>query len=234
MPVTHEYIILGHLTHRTTMIMSDSDKLVQFVQLLPGFVFYTTIDGNYNHIGATVADAVLQANNRYATNVKPRVNRILETYPEAQTTSSVLCLLEKISATEFLSWRGEDRAERFCRILCLFASENFESEANLLTWLLDNANLLKLQIIKGVGPKTADYFKILVGLPTCAIDRHLLNFLGLAGLAPCGYNEAQTVINAAADALSVGRAYFDHSIWQFMSKRAVQSGASECNGGYQG
>ncbi len=89
--------------------------------------------------------------------------------------------------------------------------------------------MLKLGSIKGVGPKTIDYFKILVGVSTTAIDRHLLNFLGLAGLAPYGYLDAQTIINAAADILSVDRAYFDHSIWQFMSKRAA-SQPGECHG----
>ncbi len=212
------------------MTTPDSEKLVQYVRSLPGFVMYTTIDGNYNHIGATVADAILQANNRYATNVKPRVNRILTTYPEAKTTTSVLRLLKENGATEFLSWRGEDRTERFCRVLDLFVSENIENEADLRTWLLINANLLKLRSIKGIGPKTVDYFKILVGVSTSAIDRHLLNFLGLAGFAPCGYNEAQAVINTAADILSVDRAYFDHSIWQFMSRRAAQSGVSVCDG----
>lgn len=203
--------------------MSDPEKLAQYVRSLPEFVIYETIGGNYNHIGATVADAVLQANNRYATHVKPRVNRILATYPEARTTTSVLRLLEEISATEFLSWHGEDRAERFSRVLGLFASEDIETEADLRDWLFDNTNLPKLRSIKGIGPKTVDYFKILVGVSTSAIDRHLLNFLGLAGLIPCGYSEAQAVINATANILSVDRAYFDHSIWQFMSRRAAQS-----------
>lgn len=205
------------------MIMSDPETLAKYVRSLPEFVIYETIDGNYNHIGATVADAVLQANNRYATHVKPRVKRILATYPEVRTTTSVLRLSEEISAAEFLSWRGEDRAERFSRILDLFASENIETEADLRDWLLDPTNLPKLRSIKGIGPKTVDYFKILVGVSTSAIDRHLLNFLGLAGLMPCGYSEAQAVINATADILSVDRAYFDHSIWQFMSKRVAQS-----------
>ena len=210
------------------MTTSDAEMLVLFVRSLPGFVFYSTIDGNYQHIGATVADAVLQANNRYATNVKPRVNRILATYPDAQTTSAVLTQLESIPATEFLAWRGEDRADRFCQILGLFAAEGVDSEPELRAWLLDDANLVKLRSIKGIGPKTADYFKILVGLPTSAIDRHLLNLLALAGLSPCGYDEAQTIINAAADLLPMGRDYFDHSIWQFMSRRTGLGGESAC------
>lgn len=212
------------------MTLSDAEKLAQYVRSLPNFVVYKTIDGNYNHIGATVADAVLQANMRYATHVKPRVNRILTTYPEARTTTAVLRTLEAIGAKDFLSWRGEDRAERFSRVLALFASEHIETEADLRDWLSDSANLQKLRAIKGIGPKTVDYFKILVGISTSAIDRHLINFLGLAGLAPCGYSEAQAVINAAADILSIDYAYFDHSVWQFMSKRATSSCIAECDG----
>ena len=211
------------------MALSNPEKLAHYVKSLPGFVFYETIDGNYDHIGATVADAVLQANNKYSTHVKPRVNRILTLYPEARTTSSVLRRLELISATEFLDWRGEDRAERFRKVLELFSAEGIEVEADLREWLSKDANLPKLRSMKGVGPKTIDYFKILVGVSTSAIDRHLLNFLGLAGLAPCGYLDAQTIINAAADILEVDRAYFDHSIWQFMSK-GVASQPGECHG----
>lgn len=211
------------------MTLSDPEKLVHYVQSLPGFEFYETIDGNYDHIGATVADAILQANNKYATHVKPRVNRILAQYPEAPTTSSVLRLLKVIPATEFLDWHGEERAERFRQVLDLFAAEGIEAEADLRAWLAKEVNLSKLRSIKGIGPKTVDYFKILVGVSTSAIDRHLLNFLGLAGLVPSGYFEAQTIINAAADIFSIDRAYFDHSIWQFMSKRAA-SQKGECHG----
>ena len=212
------------------MTLSDPERLAKYVRSLAGFEIYETIDGDYDHIGATVADAVLQANMRYKTHVKPRVNRILAQYPDARTTSSVLLLLKSITATEFLSWRGEDRAERFSRVLDLFAAEGIETEADLREWLSHKSNLLKLHSIKGIGPKTIDYFKILVGVSTSAIDRHLLNFLELAGLAPCSYLDAQAVINATADILSVDRAYFDHSIWQYMSKRAASSQTGECHG----
>jgi len=195
-----------------------SEKLAAFIRSLPDFIFYETIDGNYNHIGATVADAVLQANLRYKTHVKPRVKRILALYPDANTTASVLRILESISAKEFLNWNGQDRAERFFNILSLFESEKIETENELKEWLKDAANLLKLRSIYGVGPKTIDYFKILVGLPTSAIDRHLLNFIGMAEITVGNYTEAQKLIDDTADLFGVGRSYFDHSIWQYMSK----------------
>jgi thermostable 8-oxoguanine DNA glycosylase len=205
------------------MTSSAAEQLAQYVRSTQGFVFYETIDGNYNHIGATVADAILQANNNYKTNVKPRVNRILAQYPNSRTTSAVRNLLQSLPVTEFLKWRGADRAARFSQVLDLFAVERIETEADLRTWLLRESNLSKLRAIKGIGPKTIDYFKILVGVSTSAIDRHLLNFLGLAGLSPCGYADAQSIVNATADMLRVDRAYFDHSIWQYMSKRAAAS-----------
>jgi hypothetical protein len=87
---------------------------------------------------------------------------------------------------------------------------------------------VKLRCIKGIGPKTIDYFKNLAGISTSAIDRHLLGFLRLAGMEVANYHEAQDVINGTADLLEIDRAYFDHSIWQFMSKRSAASGTGEC------
>lgn len=112
------------------------------------------------------------------------------------------------------------------QVVNLFASEDIETEENLKNWLIDDKNLTKLRSIKGIGPKTVDYFKLLVGLKTSAIERHLLAFIKSAGLHPSSYYEAQAIIDATADILSVNRAYFDHSIWQFMSKRAAQRGVA--------
>ena len=200
-----------------------AQQLVAYVASLGDFEIYTTIDGAYNHIGATVADAVLQANNRYTTHVKPRIASILTRFPDARTTSSALQFVRSESAIEYLSWKGQDRATRFVRILELFASEGVENEAELRTWLEDPATNGKLREVSGVGPKTADYFKILVGMAESAIDRHLSGFLTLAGIPPAAYRQEQTTINAAADLLRIDRAMFDHSIWQYMSQRSRES-----------
>jgi hypothetical protein len=202
------------------MVFSESDMLARFVGSLEDFAFYENIDGNYNHMGATIADAVLQANNKYVSHVKPRVNRILALYPDARTTSHVLHILKSISATDFLSWKGNDRGERFSQIVELFSCEGIENETDLRDWLSKESNLLKLRNIQGVGPKTVDYFKILAGVSTNAIDRHLLKFLKLAGIEQKSYKKSQRIINETADILSIDRAKFDHSIWQYMSNRA--------------
>lgn len=202
-------------------MMTASEKLREYVCSLPDFTIYATIDGSYNHMGATIADAVLQANNNYKSNVTPRVERILREYPEARTTSAVLLQLKSAPAKVFLNWGGDDRAKRFCQVTDLFKSEGIETEADLRDWLTHPSNCTKLDAIYGIGQKTVDYFKILCGESTSAIDRHLLAFLELAGVKASGYQDAQDTINAAADLLGVDRACFDHSIWQFMRKRTA-------------
>ncbi|WP_429072188.1 hypothetical protein [Aeromonas veronii] len=211
------------------MTSSSAEQLARYVSSTLDFVLYETIDANYNHIGATVADAILQANNNYKNNVKPRVNRILTRYPTSRTTSSVLNTLQSIPIEEFLNWQCNDRASRFFLVLNLFAAEGIETETDLRKWLSQEVNLPKLRAIRGIGPKTIDYFKILVGISTCAIDRHLLKFLELAGLSHCSYTEAQSIINMTADTMGVDRALLDHSIWQYMSKRSSASQSGGCH-----
>ncbi len=211
------------------MTLTDPEKLVCYVRSLPDFEHYQTIDGHYDHVGAIVADAILQANMKYATHVKPRVNRILDQYPETRTTSAVLSVLESTSASEFLKWKRSDRTERFTVVLELLAAEGVETEADLRQWLTHGSNFRKLRSIKGIGPKTIDYFQILVGISTSAIDRHLLRFLSDAAIVVSNYTEAQSIVNAAADILVVDRAHFDHSIWQYMSKKMTTTLVETCS-----
>jgi thermostable 8-oxoguanine DNA glycosylase len=90
-------------------------------------------------------------------------------------------------------------------------------------WLGDSDNVESLKKIKGIKDKTANYFKILVGIQTNAIDRHLLSFLSQAGIGVSNYEEASDVINAAADILGVPRAHFDHSIWHYQAGKSTKS-----------
>jgi len=68
----------------------------------------------------------------------------------------------------------------------------------------------------------------LTGFQTNAVDRHLLNFLKKAGINVSGYDEAQDVINLAADKMSIARSHFDHSIWTYMST-SHSAGAKKCH-----
>jgi len=203
-------------------IEDKAAKLAEFIRGLSDFRIVTEFDGNYQNLGATIADAVLQANMRYETHVRPRIKRIREMFPAAATMTGLKQTLLERTTSEFLDWRGMDRVKRFDDIVRLFAHENIETEDDLRDWLMNEKNLVKLGKIQGIGPKTIDYFKILTGIQTCAIDRRLLDFLNQADIEVSSYEEAKAIVNLAADTMEVQRAYFDHSIWKHMGKPGLQ------------
>lgn len=78
-------------------------RLADFIKSLPDFRVYEQHEiDTYDHIGAGIADAVLQAQRDYYSVVTPRTERILRRWPEAKTVSAVLECLKSVSAEEFL------------------------------------------------------------------------------------------------------------------------------------
>jgi hypothetical protein len=180
----------------------------------------------YDHMGATITDAMLQAGINYENAVKPRVSKVSK-MPEAKTTSGFLALLEKVDPHKFYDWKGK-KPSRILQVAKLFANENVQTEQDLRSWLTKEENARKLRVLNGIGDKTLDYFRMLSGIHTSAIDRHLMNFLRLAGISAGNYSEAQNIINATAKQLSIKESVFDHSIWKYMSDGKGASGSRPC------
>ena len=172
----------------------------------------------HRHMGAIITDAVLQSGLNFETVVKPRVQKILNNHPEAATTSGFLKTIEKTGLNALLDWRDPEKPRRVIEVTKLFAREGVETPEQLKVWLGKGENVAKLDAVKGVGSKTLDYFRFLSGIPTVAVDRHLLNFLKKASVSVSGYDEAKNVINSAADILGRNRCCLDQSIWTYMSK----------------
>ncbi len=170
-------------------------------------------------MGATIADAVLQAGTSYDTVVRPRVTRILESYPGAVTTSAFWKLLHDVGPKTVLSWRHHEKPNRVVALTAFLREAHIETEVELGPWLEDEANQTNLLSLRGIGPKTVDYLRILAGAQTVAVDRYVYTLLAEAGIHVSGYEEARAVLNQTADTLGVPRATLDHSVWRFMSTR---------------
>jgi len=203
-------------------IQTKARTLVDYIKSLVGFVFVDYIDGNYGHMGATISDAILQAGITYDTVVRPRIKTIRELYPEATTTSTFWQLLQKIGPKSVLQWQGDEKPNRVVALTKYFLSEKVETEDDLSKWLESESNKCRLFTIKGIGQKTVDYIGILVGSQTNAVDRHIKTLLMEADIQTSSYKEIQDIVNYSADLLGVKRAFFDHSIWQYMSRREKQ------------
>lgn len=188
------------------------------------------MEPSYYHMGATLTDALLQSGLRYETVVLPRVREILA-HPEAATTSGFLCLLESSGAKALLRWKSDAKPQCVLAVTCMLCEQGIETEDGLRTWLGEERNRAWLQTVRGIGPKTVDYLRLLVGEPTCAVDRHLFAFLDEAGLQITDYPAARAVINGAATLLGIDGRDLNHSIWKRMSGRAARRRAARAKSG---
>jgi hypothetical protein len=204
-------------------------RLAAFVKSLPDFRIYEQHEiDTYEHIGAALADAVLQAQRDYDSFVTPRTERILRRWPQAKTVSTVLECLKSVTPEDFLDWKDNPtssnylahRVRRFLDILELLNISAVETADDMKQWLTIEGHSAKLSAIYGVGPKTTEYIKILVGLDTAAPDTRLRAFLAQAGITSSGDEIDREIINRTADLLSMPRSCFDHSIWQYVGAQS--------------
>ena len=214
---------LGSGSGGETRAVSDAERVAAFVSLC-GIALVKELALPYHHMGATITDAVLQSGLCYETVVRPRVQHVMSAFPEANTTSAFLDLVRERGGAEVVQWSHPEKLRRMEGVAELFISEGVETEADLRDWLCGEgpdcaANAAKLAAVRGVGPKTIDYLKILCGEEeTAAVDVHLLRFLEQAGVRAQDYESARTTITQAAGLLGVSVACLDHSIWMYMSR----------------
>ena len=198
-------------------------SLSEYIQSLPDFELLEKDqppgEPTYNHMGALLTDAVLQAGLNYEKVVHPKALRVRDNYPEAATTSGFLNVLEERGYQEVLQWNDEVKPDRVKRLATFLQNRNVEKVEDLKVWLTRPESRKELREIKGVGPKTADYLPILAGLPSVAVDRHIVRFCAEAGIDKKGIRKA---VKEAAAELDIDEGCLDYSIWFYMSQAGKQ------------
>lgn len=173
----------------------------------------------YQHMGAVLADSVLQAGLNYAKVVRPRIATILRTFPHATTVKILIEVIEREGSPRFLQWEHREKVSRFDSLIGFVAEAKIESTFELGEALQDESFRADIQRVRGVGPKTVDYMSCLVGVDCIAVDRHIRGFAESAGLEDDSYDYLRDVFSFAADLLSISRREFDASIWQYQSDK---------------
>lgn len=201
--------------------MSKAETVAVYIRTHPTFVIVDSME-RYHHMGATLADAVLQRGIDYKSVVEPRIKRLLAEYPEATTTSAFAHVVREHGAAQVLNWSEGQKPETLVALINLLLEHGVETEDDLRAWLEHAENLVRLQGINGIKDKTADYLQILVGIQTVAVDMHLFGFLAEAGVPTSDYAEAHKILRETATLLGVEAAKLDHSIWRYRSERPAK------------
>jgi endonuclease III len=197
-----------------SLMSDDAAILAAYISALSDFALVERGEP-YNHMGATITDAILQAGMRYVAQVRPRIQRLLTEYPEAATTSDFQRLLVARTPEVIVGINGR-KAVWVQQMTDFFVEQHVETEANLLTWLGDPAHEQALFQLKGVGLKTVNYLKLLVGLrDSVAVDTHVRAFLTAAGIVPSDDRAAGAIVAHAAVLMGVSATQLDASIWSY-------------------
>lgn len=179
------------------------------------------------HIGAIIVDATLSSpRHNYRRQVEKRVENLRSSYPQAETTSGFLDLMNSVALEELLMGWEKDSAKKLKQIQVsetaqFFASEDIETYSDLSKWIRNEENRRKLKKrVNGIGNKTADYYGVLAGDPNAvAIDDRISIFLDNAGIATRRYREKRTIVQLAAIPMGYRPLDLDHSIWHYHPER---------------
>jgi endonuclease III len=199
-----------------TELCDYADKLANFIRhkaLKP-----ITQAEPYYHMGATITDSILQAGMNYKHVVYPRILKLLKDFPGHKTTSAFILLMQAVPLTELVDWKNEVKLQRINNLSRFLFNNNIEDEDQFAIWLNTDKNVEQLKQIKGIGPKTVDYLKMLSGNQAIAIDRHLFAFLEMAGILIRSYDEANLIYSKTSELLNMSKNELDKKIWLYMSK----------------
>jgi hypothetical protein len=181
----------------------------------------------YTHMGALLADAVLQAGLNYRTVVWPRVNRILALWSEATSTSDLLRLIHSCGASHILQWTHQEKLNRFVLLGEFVRNNAIETVPEFASWLGDESNVFEILTVRGVGPKTVDYLKNLTGMPVVAVDRHIRAFVESVGITCGSYAQVRLLVEDAAAFLRLSPSLVDHAIWLHRSTPQLRTKQNE-------
>lgn len=171
----------------------------------------------YNHLGAVLADAILQAGLNYTTVVLPRINNILQNHSDATSSSALLDIVINNKTSSFLQWSHPEKILRFNNLVHCIDHYKINDINTLKIRLEQNQFQSCLLNIHGIGPKTVDYMGCLIGVESIAVDRHIRTFAKLVDIHENDYNYLKKIFCFAADLLSISRRDFDAWVWQKMS-----------------
>jgi len=166
------------------------------------------------HLGAVLADSILQAGLNYTTVVRPRVLAILQAHPNRDTISSLVSLIQDREVGAFLNWRHFEKMSRFEALVLFLQGRGVEDVQDLRLALASAEFCEAIQTVSGIGPKTVDYMACLVGIDSIAVDRHVRAFARAVGVKNDDYHFLRKSFCCAADLLSLPRREFDAWLWR--------------------
>lgn len=170
----------------------------------------------YTHMGAILADTALQAGLCYATVVQPRVERVLGSFPGATSISELRKVLLSTSASAFLNWTHPEKVARFVGLVELCALSSIDTVSDFQRWVVTEIAATALRSVRGIGPKSVDYLRMLAGHRAIPMDRHLFRLVAMAGVDTTNYRTAQRAFTEGCVRAGLDPSSAEQGLWRLM------------------
>jgi len=175
-------------------------------------------------MGAVIADAALQPRINYRYVVQPRVQELINAWPDAVTVTRFAQRMATEEIAVVLRWPYAAKLLVIAGLTRALTGLDVDTVTDLRDQLSEPQRravaLRRLRAIHGVGPKTIDYLAILVGSEQhVAVDVHIRRFAYDAGLVPASYEQLRGVLVTAAEQRGCTPRALDAAVWTHMSQR---------------
>jgi hypothetical protein len=193
--------------------------VAEYLQFLrPSFPHSAGPSRAYDHLGALLADLALQAGMNYDHVVRPRVNSILVRFPKTKVLTGLRIAIGEVGAEAYLQWRGQEKIGLFQALLGLMRGNGLETVEDLSLWCVCGDTKATLLSLPRFGPKSFDYLRLLCGVESIPLDRHIVRFLQLTGLdcPSMEYAEMQEILLAACRLISLEPYKAERGLWLLM------------------
>lgn len=198
----------------TVQMLIAARRVADYAKELGADVERQQVRAAYEHMGALLADSILQAGLNYNSVVLPRISAILTRFPQENRTSALVGLVARGETPVFLNWTHAEKVGRFDALVMFLSDNAVEDVDDLRSGLSQKQFVDALRDVRGVGPKTVDYIGCLAGVDSVAVDRHVRTFAKRVGVVEEDYDFLRNVFCYAADLLSVSRREFDAWVWR--------------------
>lgn len=173
-------------------------------------------------------DAVLSINRKYAAFVTPRIDNFKREYPDIDTLEALTKLIKQKGYEGFCAvwnYRHIERVGLLHRLSTKFLEYKYQSNrTNDLAAMKDWASSVDVMDylnfnVKGIGLKTFQYLRMLLGVPTVKPDRHISRAVALALGRSSSEIESISLLVSASKQLGLDVTNVDHNIWKFFSEK---------------
>ncbi|MGP3756159.1 hypothetical protein [Streptomyces sp. IBSNAI001] len=170
-------------------------------------------------MGAVICDAVIQQARHYERWVRPRVEELKASWPDADTVTRFRARMADEDLSALLRTTHRRKLAAIVAVADLLAASGVDTRDDLRAWLKQGTNRSALLAVHGVGLKTVDYLGTLVGGSHVAVDVHLRAFARAAGVEATAYFDLRRIYEETADRLGHDRGGLEHAVWSYMSSR---------------